>query len=56
MWPDEESKELKSRQGLFRIQWALESYFYDKLQYPERLFGGTHNRDPLVVGGYLTGS
>lgn len=55
-WPDPEGKELISRQGLFRLQWSLESFFFDNLDYPLRLLGSNNRRDELIGGGYLTGA
>jgi len=55
-WSEDEGRELKSRQGLFRIQWALESFYYDHKHYPLRLLGGDNRRDELISGGYFTGA
>ncbi|MCH7471822.1 hypothetical protein IIA79_02590 [bacterium] len=55
-WPEDSGRELKSRQGLFRLQWALDAYFRDRGQYPFRLLGGKDRRDELISGGYLTGA
>jgi len=52
-WDDDESRELKSRQGLFRIQLALSRYYEDKGQFPFRLRGSNNRRDELISGGYI---
>ena len=33
-WPEDEGRELRSRQALFRIQWALTQHFTDNGAYP----------------------
>jgi hypothetical protein len=55
-WREDASRELKSRQGLFRIQYALEQYASHNGQYPERLRGGDDRRDALLGAGLLTGA
>lgn len=54
-WPEDEGYQLKSLQGLFRIQDALERFYRDNGQYPFRLLGGDNRRDELIGGGYLLG-
>lgn len=54
-WPEDESFQLKSLQGLFRIQDALERFHQDHGQYPFRLLGSDNRRDELLSGGYLYG-
>ncbi len=55
-WPEDEGRELKSRQGLFRIQWALDSFYFDNHHYPLRLLGSDNRRDELIAGDYLAGA
>jgi hypothetical protein len=55
-WPDDTTRELKSRQGLFRIQWALEKYAAAHEKYPAKLLGGDNRRDELIAGKFLTGN
>jgi hypothetical protein len=55
-WPEYEGRELRSRQGLFRLQWVLESYYDDHGYYPDKLHGGEDSRDALIKENYLTGS
>lgn len=55
MWPEDESRELISRQGLYRIQQALERFRSARGQYPFRLLGGDNRRDELIGGGFLLG-
>ena len=55
-WREDASRELKSQQGLFRIQYALERYASRQGQYPERLRGGDDRRDALLGAGLLTGA
>lgn len=55
MWPEDESRELISRQGLYRIQQALERFYSARGQYPFRLLGGDNRRDELIGGGFLLG-
>ncbi|MCC7477356.1 hypothetical protein IT575_02760 [bacterium] len=55
-WPEDEGRELRSKQGFFRIQWALGSFGNAKGRYPLRLLGGDNRRDELISEGYLTGS
>ncbi|MBN2081149.1 hypothetical protein JW859_02960 [bacterium] len=55
-WPEDEGSELKSRQGLYRIQQALERFYATNGQYPFRLHGGTNRRDELISGRYFYGS
>lgn len=55
MWPEDESRELLSRQGLYRIQQALERFHSARGQYPFRLLGGDNRRDELIGGGFLLG-
>jgi hypothetical protein len=52
-WPEDEGRELRSRQALFRIQWALTQHFTDNGAYPAQLQGGTDMNEPLIAGGYL---
>jgi len=52
-WPEDESRELKSRQGLFRIQVALEMFYRDQGQYPLRLLGDENRRDELIGSNTL---
>lgn len=47
-WQDDATRELKSRQGLFRIQWALEKFYFTQGHYPQRLRGGDDRRDDLL--------
>jgi len=54
-WPEDEGYQLKSLQGLFRIQDALERFYRDHGQYPFRLLGGDNRRDELIGAGYLLG-
>jgi hypothetical protein len=54
-WPENTGRELKSRQGLFRLQWALSSYRQDKGGYPLTLSGGEDREDVLIAGSYLAG-
>lgn len=55
-WPEDEGRELKSRQGLFRIQWALDAFYFDNRHYPLRLLGSDNRRDELIAGDYLAGA
>lgn len=55
-WSEDAGRELKSRQGLFRIQWALDSYFAANERFPQRLEGGDNRRDALINGGFIKGS
>jgi hypothetical protein len=55
-WPEDEGRELRSRQGLFRIQWALTSYFTEHGAYPATLQGGEDKNEPLIAGGFLPGA
>lgn len=48
-WADDATRELKSRQGLFRIQWALEKFYFTQGHYPTRLRGGDDSRDDLLA-------
>jgi hypothetical protein len=52
-WPEDQGRELRSRQGLFRIQWALTQYFTEHGEYPQALQGGTDKNEPLIAGGFL---
>ena len=52
-WDDEGSRELRSRQGIFRIQYALNRYYEDHGQFPFRLRGRDNRRDELISGGYI---
>lgn len=52
-WPEDASRDLRSRQGLFRIQQALSGYYREHGEYPFRLRGGDNRRDELIRGGYL---
>jgi hypothetical protein len=52
-WPEDEGRELRSKQGFFRIQWALNDYFEREGQYPDKLRGADDRRDPLIKGGFL---
>jgi hypothetical protein len=54
-WVDQNTREMRSRQGLFRIQWALEQYYDKHGEYPARLLGGNNKRDALITGGQLKG-
>src|SRR5207237_199327 len=47
-WPEDASRELIARQGLFRIQWALSSYFAVHGAYPGVLVGGGNAGDALL--------
>jgi len=53
VWPEDASRDLRSRQGLFRIQQALSGYYREHGEYPFRLRGGDNRRDELISGGYL---
>jgi hypothetical protein len=55
-WPEDEGRELRSRQGVFRIQWALTQYFSEHGDYPAALQGGADRNEPLISGGYLQGA
>jgi hypothetical protein len=55
-WPEDAGRELKSRQGLYRLQWALDSFFEDRNAYPEKLIGDSSKKDELINGKYLTGA
>ncbi len=55
-WAEDEGRELRSKQGFFRIQWALGSFGDAKGHYPLRLLGGDNRRDELISNGYLAGS
>jgi hypothetical protein len=55
-WPEDLGRELRSRQGLFRVQWALTQYFAEKGEYPQLLNGGEDKNDPLIAGGFLPGA
>jgi len=55
-WDEDMGRELRSRQGLFRIQWALTQYAGGHGQYPLRLLGEENRRDELITAGYLTGA
>jgi hypothetical protein len=52
-WPEDEGRELKAQQGLYRIQQALESFRRVTGQYPLRLLGADNRRDELLAGKYL---
>ncbi len=52
-WPEDASRDLRSRQGLFRIQQALSGYYREHGEYPFRLRGGDNRRDELIRGGHL---
>jgi hypothetical protein len=52
-WDDDASRELRSRQGLYRIYLALEAFREANGQYPFRLLGGENRRDELIAGKYL---
>ena len=52
-WDDDPTRELRSRQGLYRIYLALEAFREDNGQYPFRLLGGENRRDELIAGDYL---
>jgi hypothetical protein len=52
-WPDDLGRELKSRQGLYRIQQALEEYRAANGAYPGTLYGEDNRRDPLIKGKQL---
>jgi len=54
-WIDQYTREMRSRQGVFRIQWALEQYYEDHGQYPDKLIGENNKRDTLIAGGQLKG-
>jgi len=54
-WPEDAGYQLKSLQGLYRIQDALESFYRDHSQYPFRLLGSDNRRDELIGDGYLLG-
>ena len=55
-WDDDATRELRSRQGLYRIYLALEAFKADQGQYPLRILGGTNRRDELISGGYIQDS
>ncbi|MDQ3022891.1 MAG: hypothetical protein M3R04_00695 [bacterium] len=55
-WPEDAGRELRSRQGLFRIQWALTSHFTEHGAYPATVQGGDDKNEPLIAGGYLPGA
>jgi len=55
-WDEDAGRELRSRQGLFRIQWALTQFAGGHGQYPLRLLGEENRRDELITAGYLTGA
>jgi hypothetical protein len=52
-WDDPASRELRSRQGLYRIYLALETFREANGQYPFRLLGGENRRDELIAGGFI---
>jgi hypothetical protein len=52
-WPDDEGREIKSRQGAYRIQLALEQYHDATGKYPTRLYGDDPHRDDLLNPKYL---
>ncbi len=52
-WDDDTTRELRSRQGMYRVYLALESFKTAEGQYPLRLLGGDNRRDELIAGGYL---
>lgn len=52
-WNDDAGAELRSRQGIFRIQLALGAFYLDHGQFPFRLLGGDNRRDELIAGGYI---
>jgi hypothetical protein len=55
-WPEDLGRELRSRQGLFRIQWALTSYYTEHGSYPASLQGGDDKNEPLIASGGLPGA
>ena len=55
-WPEAGSSELRSEQGLFHIQAALDSFYAENGQYPFRLLGGDNRRDELIAAGKLLGT
>ena len=52
-WDEFASRELIARQGLFRIQMALESFHHDNQNYPFRLLGDYSRRDELISANKL---
>jgi hypothetical protein len=52
-WAEDEGRELKAQQGLYRVQQALESFKRVTGQYPLRLLGADNRRDELISGKYL---
>lgn len=52
-WPEDAGRELRSRQGLFRLQLALTAYRDEHGSYPLQLAGGQDNSDPLLAGPYI---
>lgn len=52
-WDEFASRELIARQGLFRIQMALESFFQENRNYPFRLLGDDSRRDELISANKL---
>ncbi len=52
-WDEFASSELIARQGLFRIQMALESFHMENSGYPFRLLGDDSRRDELISSNKL---
>jgi hypothetical protein len=52
-WSEDEGRELKAQQGLYRVQQALESCWRVSGAYPEQLLGADNRRDDLIRGKYL---
>ncbi|MCB1186437.1 hypothetical protein KDL29_04645 [bacterium] len=52
-WDEFASRELIARQGLFRIQMALESFHQENQGYPFRLLGDDNRRDELINSNKL---
>ncbi|MEZ5339420.1 MAG: hypothetical protein R3F46_14310 [bacterium] len=52
-WDEFASRELIARQGLFRIQMALESFHQEHQSYPFRLLGDDNRRDELINANKL---
>jgi hypothetical protein len=52
-WDEFASRELIARQGLFRIQMALESFYQENRNYPFRLLGDDSRRDELISANKL---